>query len=315
MQTPVRVFVGIVLCSLIIVPSFAEEEHIIGAYFYLFDGAYDQAMSVNDSIPWEKINRLYIAFATVQDGQLSNMDMNNAKQDADTKIRTIVSLCRKKNPDAEIFISSNYGDDVTTEYLNAATDPELFSDSVATFLQRYDLDGYDMDWETPDINDYVDEQTALLQACDNSFAAPGLQSPRGKQYGLTCTIWPGVHDPDTVATYEPYVDQFNLMTYGPGDGNDLRDYASRYAQAGVPYSKMIGGVESEFEYSENGGHDTRESVSDKADVVRSLGLAGLMNWRMDNDMLTQDGITEQGPPTFQVTGWIFDNLSPGTRDQ
>jgi len=315
MRTLVWILFGIVLCSLIIVPSFAEEEPIIGAYFYLFDGAYDQAMSVNDSIPWDRINRLYIAFATIQDGKITNIDLGNAEQDADSKIRTVVSLCREKNPDAEIFISSNYGDDETKEYLNAAKDPERFADSVAAYLQEYDLDGYDMDWETRDINDHVDEQTALLQACNNSFAAPGLLSPRGKQFGLTCTIWPGVHDPDTVATYEPYVDQFNLMTYGPGDGNDLREYANRYAQAGVPYAKMIGGVESEYGYSENGGHDTRESVADKADIVRSLGLAGLMNWRMDNDMLTQDGITEQGSPTFQVTGWVFNNLSPGTREQ
>ena len=52
--------------------SSLEGKPIIAAYFFLFDGAYDEAMSVQDSIPWKKINRLYIAFATVDDGVLTD---------------------------------------------------------------------------------------------------------------------------------------------------------------------------------------------------------------------------------------------------
>ncbi|HWQ67639.1 MAG TPA: glycosyl hydrolase family 18 protein [Methanospirillum sp.] len=306
------IILGTVILFLIIIPTSAEEKPIIGAYFFLFDEAYNQAISVSDSIPWDQINRLYIAFATVQDGQITNIDMDNAVGDADVRIRTIVSLCRDKNPDAEIFISSNYGDNVTEEYLKAAEEPRQFADSALLYMQEYDLDGYDMDFETRDINEYVDEQIALLQACNDKFKAPGLLTPRGKQYGLSCTIWPGVHDPETVAALSPYVDHLNLMTYGPGNTYDLNEYANQYAEAGIPFEKMIGGVESEFGYLENGGHDTQESVAGKAEVVKTLGLAGLMNWRMDNDMQTQDGISEEGPPTFQVTGWMFDELTRTT---
>lgn len=314
------VLLALFLTLLSIPPVHGDDTPVIGAYFYLFDIGYDQALSVSDEIPWDQINRLYIAFATVRDGNLTNIE-SEGSESANSRIRNVVALCRQKNPRAEIFISSNYGDAVTKEYLEAAKDPDRFAESVLAYLQDYDLDGYDMDWEDRDSNEYTAEQVALLQVCDTTFKAPGLLTPRGRQYGLTCTIWPGVHDPDTVASYADYVDQLNLMTYGPGDAYDLKTYATQYAEAGVPYGKMIGGVESEFGYQDNGGHDTSESVAEKGLVVQSLGLAGLMSWRIDSDMATPDGVTEEGPPTFQVTRWVYHALvgdeernasSPGT---
>jgi hypothetical protein len=38
-------------------------------------------------------------------------------------------------------------------------------------------------------------------------------------------------------------------------------------------------------------------------------MAGMFSWRLDNDMRTIDGISEGGPPTFQVAGWLYDALS------
>ena len=43
------------------------------------------------------------------------------------------------------------------------------------------------------------------------------------------------------------MDQLNLMTYGPGGGYDLASYADAYHNAGFPYEKMIGGLESEWD--------------------------------------------------------------------
>ena len=107
-----------------------------------------------------------------------------------------------------------------------------------------------------------------------------------------------MHSPETVASLKDIVDNINLMTYGPGQDYDLKAYAESYYQAGFPYEKMIGGVESEFGYAENGGHDTQESITEKCAYVKENNLGGMFSWRLDNDMRTTDGMTESGPPNL-----------------
>ena len=285
-----------------------DNPKVIAAYYYLFEPSYDAAIA--DGIPWKKINRLYIAFATVHDGVLTDLPAGDSpgditkQEETGRKIRNIIALCRQGNSDAEIFISSNFGGGLDDQYAQAAQDPQKFADSVVDYMKKYGLDGYDMDWESRQIDEYAPQLTTLLSTCHAAFAAAGNNQP-GHPYRLTHTVWPGVESPETVAGLIDSVDELNLMTYGPGDGYDLASYADSYHQAGVPYEQMIGGVESESGYPENGGPDTEASVATKCAYVKANNLAGLFEWRMDNDLRTSDG----GPPTFRVTGWMHDCLS------
>ena len=296
------------------VPSPVQSRNIIAAYFYLYpdpnDDTYPLVMSAKDTIPWNKVNRIYIGFATLHDGILTDLPAGtseeNISQRAETqeRIRNIVTLIRQNNPGAEIFITSNFGqEEMDPQYLLAAEDPQKFADSVVDYLKRYDIDGYDMDWESRKIDDYAPQLTSLLSACHDRFATEG-NTPRGRPYILTHTVWPGVESPETVAGLVDSVDQLNLMTYGPGDTYDLASYATSYHDAGFPYGKMIGGVESESGYRESGGHDTQESVAAKCAYVKENHLAGLFEWRMDNDMRP-----DNSPPTYQITGWMYDCLT------
>jgi GH18 family chitinase len=296
------------------VPSPVESRYIIAAYFYLYpdpnDDTYPLVMSARDAIPWKKVNRIYIGFATVHDGELTDMpagtSAENISHRAETqeRIRNVIALIRKDNPDAEILITSNFGEDeMDPEYLLAAEDPQKFADSVLAYLKEYDLDGYDMDWESGRIDEYAPQLTSLLSTCHATFAAAGT-TPRGRAYLLTHTVWPGVESPATVAGLADSVDQLNLMTYGTGGKYDLVSYADAYHDAGFPYGKMIGGLESESGYGDNVGPDTQESVAAKCDYVKTHSLAGLFVWRMDNDMRP-----DNSPPTYQVTGWMSACLS------
>ena len=308
-QAPFAPAEGTVTAGSTPAPAPVTGGRVVAAYFYLFDDASTAALAAPDQIPWKKVNRIYIAFATVKDGVLTDLPVGSSANDqaqrevTAQKIRTIVKLCHENNPDAEIFITSNFGDDLDTEYLAAAQDPQKFADSVVAYLKEYDLDGYDMDWESRQIDDYAPQLTTLLSTCHTTFAAAG-NNPHGHPYTLTYTVWPGVESPQTVAATADSVDQINLMTYGPGEGYDLASYADSYAAAGVPYGKMIGGLESEAGYSENGGPDTQESVATKCAYVKEHNLAGLFEWRLDNDMRP-----DNGAPTYQVTGWMSDCLS------
>jgi hypothetical protein len=289
-------------------------EKVIAAYFYLYpdpnDDTYPLVMSAKETIPWKKVNRIYIGFATVHDGVLTDLPAGSSaddevrREETQARIRNVVALCRQNNPGAEIFITSNFDEEkLDPEYLLAAQDPQKFADSVVDYLKEYGLDGYDMDWESRQIDDYAPQLTSLLEACHDRFAAEG-NSPGGHPYLLTHTVWPGVESPETVAGLKDSVDQLNLMTYGPGDTYDLASYATAYHDAGFPYEKMIGGVESESGYGESGGHDTQESVAAKCTYIKENNLAGLFEWRMDNDMRP-----DNGPPSYQVTGWMSDCLT------
>jgi GH18 family chitinase len=294
-------------------PALVPDDKVIAAYWYLSpdpnDDTYSLVMSAQDQIPWTKINRLYIGFATVNDGVLTEMPTGTSAEAAELRaqmehrIQTIVALCHEKNPGAEIFITSNFGgSDIDNEYLAAAQDPQKFADSVIFYLKAHDLDGYDMDWESGQINDYSPQLISLLSTCHATFAAAGT-NPHGQPYKLTHTVWPGVESAETVAALNDSVDQINIMSYGTGDTYDLVSYADTYAAAGFPYEKMIGGVESESGYTDNVGPDTEASIAVKCAYVKEHNLAGLFEWRIDNDMRP-----DNSPPTYQVTRWVYDCL-------
>jgi GH18 family chitinase len=296
------------------IPSVAAGGKVIAAYWYLYpdpnDDTYPLVMPAKEKIPWTKINRLYIGFATVNDGVLTDLPTGDSPGDTarraemQRRIHEIVFLCRQNNPDMEIFIVSNFDEkELDPRYLAAAEDPQKFADSVVAYLKEYDLDGYDMDWESGQIDTYAPQLTSLLSTCHATFAAAG-PTPRGRSYLLTHTVWPGVESPETVAGLKDSVDQLNLMTYGTGDKYDLVSYANAYHDAGFPYEMMIGGLESEAEYTDNVGPDTQESVAAKCGYVKAHHLAGLFVWRMDNDMRP-----DNGAPTYQVAGWMSDCLA------
>jgi len=287
----------------------AADSRVSAAYWYLYpdpnDDTYSLVMAEKDAIPWTKINRFYIGFATVKDGVLTDLPTGDSADDAtrraemQRRVREMVALCHEKNPDAEILISSNFGgSELDREYLTAALDPQKFADSVLAYLKEYDLDGYDMDWESSNIDDYVPQLTALLSTCHATFASAGL-NPHGRSYKVTHTVWPGVESAQTVAGLKDAVDQVNIMSYGTGDKYDLVSYADAYAAAGFPPGKMIGGLESESGYTDNAGPDTQETVAAKCAYVKSHNLAGLFVWRIDNDMRP-----DNAAPTYQVTGWM-----------
>jgi GH18 family chitinase len=295
-------------------PTTVADGKVIAAYWYLYpdpnDDTYSLVMSAQDQIPWTKINRLYIGFATVNDGVLTDLpvgdstDNTTQRVEMQRRIREMVALCHENNPDMEIFITSNFDErELDPQYLQAAQDPQKFADSVLDYLKEYDLDGYDMDWESSRIEEYAPQLTSLLSICHATFEAAGNNS-HGRPYLLTHTVWPGVESAETVAGLNDSVDQINIMSYGTGDKYDLVSYADSYAAAGFPYEKMIGGVESESEYTDNVGPDTEASVAAKCAYVKEHNLSGLFEWRIDNDMRP-----DNSPPTYQVTGWMFNCMA------
>lgn len=75
-------------------------------------------------------------------------------------------------------------------------------------------------------------------------------------------------------------------------------------QTGFPYEIMIGEIESKLGYIDNVGSDTQDSGAAKYAYVKEHNLDGLYEWHMDNDMRP-----DNSPPTYQVTGWVYEWLA------
>ena len=273
------------------------------AYFGIFDTyIYDMAMRVKDTIPWVKINRLYIAFAMVSGtGELvdDTITMNATDlipaAECEIRIKNIVNLCRTANPDTEILISSApYIPEAN--YLEALKNPQKFADSVVRYVKKYNLDGFDMDWESPLIKYdpvVIAQLPVLFSTCRDTLRATGL-NPHGKPYKVTTSV--GYHIPKTVASLKDSVDGINIMSYGGPNADLLILMASQYLAAGFPAEKMIGGATCETVDPE-----TESTVAAKWSYVHQQNMGGMFAWRMDNDTRPSLGSS----PTFRVMNWLY----------
>ena len=272
---------------------------IVAQYFGIFDDWYTRAMAQNP--PFDKLNRLYIAFAWIEDGKLTYKNKGYDYQ----KISDLVTACRNKNPNAEILISSGY-DEYGTMYKYAAKDTKStqeFAQSVVDFINTHNLNGYDMDWEKG-----IDQKgmNDLLDALRKAFDA------EKKQYKLTLAVWPQPGKLYDLGEIAGYVDQINIMSYGPN--SLLSDSVSAYYDSGngIPYEKMVGGIETEIDYKESGGSDTlgdTGSIKQKCDYALDKRLGGMMEWRLDNDYAS--GVVPAFSGAECLYKYLYKYMKPG----
>lgn len=260
---------------------------VIGQYFFIADeGSLTWDVKFREDLPFDKLTRLYIAFAWIQNGTLTYGTMSNTPTDKQ-RIAALVGACKKKNPLAQVFISSGF-DASGQMYKEAARNPTAFADSVVAFLRANGLDGYDMDWENGlDMNSL----NALLLAVRKALDAASAQD--GKTYGLTLATWQYRHPAYDLKTIGSTVDAINIMSYG--QGRTLEQSVQAFDD--LPKAKMIGGIEAEDDYQE-GGPDTlgpNGTIAQKARFARQNGLAGMMAWRLDNDHVENNVSTYRGP--------------------
>ena len=284
-------------------PVTQQSAMVVGAYFGIFDTfIYDMAMLVKENIPWGKINRLYIAFATISsNGELvdyTNLADSITAAEAEKRTKNIVALCRTANPDAEILISTAPWMFVSDDnYLQALWNPQKFADSVLRYVKKYNLDGLDIDWESPVLRDdqaVIGQLPVFFSTCRKTLQAAG-PNPHGKPYKVTTTV--GYHSPQTISSLKDSIDGINIMSYGGPDAGGLIDVVTKYRDAGFPTEKMIGGITCEVENIP----ETESSVAAKWSYAHQQKMGGMFAWRMDNDTRLSLG----SPPTFRLTNWLF----------
>lgn len=234
------------------------DRYIIG---YVFPG--NRILNA-DEVAAEKLSHINYAFANIKDGQIIEGFQNDAEN------FSVLNSLKDKNPNLKILISvggwtwsGNFSDMALTQESRA-----LFIKSAVEFIERYHLDGLDLDWEYPGLpgnnNTYRAEDrenfVALLKESRQALDAAG----NGKHYLLTIAAGASQSfiDANDMGEAAKYLDFVNLMTYdyagewGNITGHHANLYSSEYtisknsadasvklfANAGVPMEKIVLGA-------------------------------------------------------------------------
>ncbi|MES2274868.1 MAG: glycoside hydrolase family 18 protein [Bacteroidota bacterium] len=228
-------------------------------------GGYRGRIINMDMISATKLTHINYAFVNVQHNRAVL-----SRERTDTVNLKNLSLLKKRNPNIKLLISiggwswsGNFSDAVLSD-----TSRQAFARSAVAILNRFNLDGIDIDWEYPDMNGNgnihrkEDKQNYTLMFMELRRQLDIAGKQQGKKLLLT-TATGGfkefLNHTEMDKAY-PYLDYINLMTYDyfgnktvvhhtnlftsfDKDRNDSGDKAVRdYLAAGVPASKLVMGL-------------------------------------------------------------------------
>lgn len=222
----------------------------------------------------KKLSHINFAFANVIDGKVQfDPSPIDGKVLSEKDILSLVSL-KKKNKDLKILVSVG-GWLWSGKFSDAALSEdsmEIFSQSVADFVEKYKLDGLDIDWEYPNQsgagNIYreadIENFTLLLKACREKLDQLAQKNHKKESYLLTiATGSDSAYIRNTrLGEVQKYLDFINIMTYdfynglhtktghhanlkpSPADpgGNNIIHSVQMHLDAGVPANKLNIGI-------------------------------------------------------------------------
>ncbi|HZD75417.1 MAG TPA: glycoside hydrolase family 18 protein [Acidobacteriaceae bacterium] len=176
----------------------------------------DRALQASD-VAAEKLTRINYAFANIQDGRI----VTGSPVDA-ANFATLVGL-KRQNPSLQVLVSvggwtwsGNFSDMALTK-----ASRRRFIDSVVEFVDRYHLDGLDIDWEYPGLtgagNRFRPEDkrnyTLLLEELRARFNQEQIRLARPLLLSVAAGSSSDFIAHTDLGRVERYVDTVNLMAY------------------------------------------------------------------------------------------------------
>jgi GH18 family chitinase len=256
---------------------------VVGQYFGFFDGVSKAHYAkIVAAAPFDECDLLILAFvhALEEDGAYianftnwrdNDFPLDPTDTDAD-RVRLIVGTARAKNPQLNILISLGWG---SNDAGNAASTPQPFAASVTRLVEDFDLDGFDIDFESTRVD--ASATLTLAQELRQGLDAGSSERPK------IMTIAPAQEDGLDTAVLECF--NYTMpQTYDHGGNGTTADW---FAEQLGSYSSIVFGLNSEGYI---GASDEPKKFAAEA---KKTAAAGIFAWRLDNDSLDPDGF-----PTF-----------------
>ena len=250
---------------------------------------------VAETIPYEQITHINYSFL------IPNADGTFAMLPNGWKLEKIVETAHEN--DVQVLISvGGWGWDAEFETL--AADPStraIFVDELKKFVDKYQLDGADIDWEYPDPGDSAENFLSLIQelrvAIPNKLITTAVVSKGATGEGVL---------PETFEIF----DFVNIMAYDGGDPHSpyelAEDSLEYWLSRGLPAEKAVLGLPfyahpnftpywkivredpqaaylDEFEYlGANLDYNGIPTIEQKTRLAMSRG-SGVMIWTLEDD--------------------------------
>lgn len=192
--------------------------------------AYATEGIVADIIPYDKLTHINYAFLTPKDDGTFN-PINNS-----WKLKQIVAVGHSKN--VKVLISvGGWGWDKQFETMAASSESRrAFAQNLRAFVDEYQLDGADIDWEYPDAGESSEHFLSLIQ--ELRAALPDkLLTTAVVSYGDNAL---GIH-PESFELF----DFVNVMTYDGPDHGTMEQFEKGLAywtERGLPKEKIVMGM-------------------------------------------------------------------------
>lgn len=193
--------------------------------------AYATDAIIANIIPYDKLTHINYSFLTPKADGTFNPITNG------WKLKQIIGTAHQHNVKVSISVGG-WGWDAQFEELAADPDTRTaFVQNLKAFVEEYQLDGVDMDWEYPDPGPSSQNFLALIQelraAMPDKLLTTAVVS-YGDEHGL------GVPD----ESFE-YFDFVNVMTYDGSDHGTMEQFErglAYWSERGLPREKIVLGA-------------------------------------------------------------------------
>lgn len=211
-------------------------------------------------IPYDKVDILIMGPGGMQKADGGKFGLLPSLR---AKFNKVVTTARKANPGIKILVSQWWGngqEKVWGSSLSQLTSVDAYALSVASFVDEYGLDGYDIDYESSNV---VSSFPALAASLRRALDA--------KKAGLLFTISPASTRYLTRESLT-HVDLINMQSYAGGRGINVKSYTN----LGFPSSAVLYGICPE-------SHCSGASVETACATVKADNLGGIHLWRLNSD--------------------------------
>ncbi len=214
--------------------NYANPDPVIMAY-YVAERDYRP-----EKIPVEQLTHIIFSFTNVIDGEMKFRNEENSGP----KLAALVEQ-KKRNPNLKVMIAcGGWGADGFSDMALTEESRAKFISSARDFIEKYELDGMDMDWEYPGISgagtkarpEDRENFTALMKGLRemlDSFDRPQFLT-------FASAGWKRYFDFVDMDEVMKYADFTNVMTYDQVSGNSV--YTGHHTPLGMVTSEQIQGT-------------------------------------------------------------------------
>src|SRR5690606_18069731 len=193
-----------------------------------------------EKIPVEKLTHIIFSFTNVIDGEMKF----RRPEEVGPKLEALVQQ-KERNPDLKVMIAcGGWGADGFSDMALTEESRAKFIQSAGEFIEQYQLDGLDMDWEYPGISgagtkareEDTKNFTALMKGLRemlDSFEQPKLLT-------FASAGWKRYYDFIETNEVMKYADYMNVMTYDQVSGESI--YTGHHTPLGDVKSEDIKGT-------------------------------------------------------------------------